>query len=99
MRNIAAILLIYLLSAQAVILSGQAVQQPDQVPPAFQETAEAVAHDPTFAQAYVGICVMDGNGKVLYKDREFVGIDEDAINAWTMEQSKKLWGQLNNRVY
>ena len=65
MRNIAAILLIYLLSAQAVILSGQAVQQPDQVPPAFQETAEAVAHDPTFAQAYVGICVMDGNGKVL----------------------------------
>ena len=39
------------------------------------------------------------NGKVLYKDREFVGIDEDAINAWTMEQSKKLWGQLNNRVY
>ena len=39
------------------------------------------------------------NGKVLYKDREFVGIDEDAINAWTMEQSKKLWGVLNNRVY
>ena len=65
MRNIAAILLIYLLSAQAVILSGQAVQQPDQVPPAFQETAEDVAHDPTFAQAYVGICVMDSDGKVL----------------------------------
>ena len=65
MRNIAAILLIYLLSAQAVILSGQAVQQPDQVPPAFQETAEAVAHDPTFAQAYVGVCVMDSDGKVL----------------------------------
>ncbi len=39
------------------------------------------------------------NGKVLYKDREFVGIDEDAINAWTMEQSKKLWGELNHRVY
>ncbi len=39
------------------------------------------------------------NGKVLYKDRQFVNIDEDAINAWTMEQSKKLWGQLNNRVY
>ena len=39
------------------------------------------------------------NGKVVYKDREFVNIDEDAINAWTMEQSKKLWGELNNRVY
>ena len=39
------------------------------------------------------------NGKVLYKDREFVGIDEEAINAWTMEQSKKLWGALNNRTY
>ena len=39
------------------------------------------------------------NGKVLYQDREFVGIDEDKINAWTMEQSKKLWGELNHRVY
>ncbi len=39
------------------------------------------------------------NGKVLYKDRQFVGIDEDAINAWTMEQSKKLWGELNHRTY
>ena len=39
------------------------------------------------------------NGKVVYKDREFVNIDEDAINAWTMEQSKKLWGELNHRVY
>ena len=39
------------------------------------------------------------NGKVLYKDREFVGIDEDAINAWTLEQSKKLWGELNHRSY
>ena len=39
------------------------------------------------------------NGKVLYKDREFVGLDEEKINAWTMEQSKKLWGALNNRAY
>lgn len=39
------------------------------------------------------------NGKVLYKDREFVNIDEEKINAWTMEQSKKLWGALNNRTY
>ena len=39
------------------------------------------------------------NGKVLYKDREFVGIDEEAINAWTLEQSKKLWGELNHRQY
>ncbi|MBQ0018173.1 MAG: putative aminohydrolase SsnA [Clostridiales bacterium] len=39
------------------------------------------------------------NGKVLYKDREFIGIDEEAINAWTLEQSKKLWGDLNHRQY
>ncbi len=39
------------------------------------------------------------NGKVLYKDREFVGIDEEKINAWTMEQSKKLWGELNHCSY
>ena len=39
------------------------------------------------------------NGKVLYQDRAFVGIDEDKINAWTMEQSKKLWGELNHRSY
>ncbi|MCM1148753.1 MAG: putative aminohydrolase SsnA [Butyricicoccus sp.] len=39
------------------------------------------------------------NGRVLYRDREFVDIDEDAINAWTMEQSKKLWGELNHREY
>ena len=23
----------------------------------------------------------------------------NAINAWTMEQSKKLWGELNHRTY
>ena len=39
------------------------------------------------------------NGRVVYKDREFVGIDEDKINAWTLEQSKKLWGELNHRSY
>ena len=39
------------------------------------------------------------NGRVLYKDREFVGIDEERINAWTMEQSRKLWGTLNEREY
>ena len=39
------------------------------------------------------------NGKVLYKDREFVGIDEEKINAWTMEQACKLWGDLNHREY
>ena len=30
---------------------------------------------------------------------EGTGLDEDAINAWTMEQSKKLWGELNHRTY
>ena len=39
------------------------------------------------------------NGRVLYKDREFVGIDEDKINAWTMAESKKLWSTLNDRTY
>ena len=39
------------------------------------------------------------NGKVLYKDREFVAFDEERINAWTLEQSKKLWGTLNERAY
>lgn len=39
------------------------------------------------------------NGKVLYKDREFVAFDEDRINAWTMEQAKRLWGDLNGREY
>lgn len=39
------------------------------------------------------------NGRVLYKDREFAGLDEDRINAWTLEQSKRLWGTLNERVY
>lgn len=39
------------------------------------------------------------NGKVLYKDREFVGIDEEKINAWTMEQACRLWGDLNHREY
>ena len=39
------------------------------------------------------------NGRVLYKDREFVAFDEERINAWTMEQSKKLWGVLNERTY
>lgn len=35
------------------------------------------------------------NGKVLYRDREFVGIDEERINAWTFEQAVKLWKSLN----
>ena len=39
------------------------------------------------------------NGNVLYKDRKFVNIDEERINAWTLEQSKKLWGELNHRDY
>ena len=38
-------------------------------------------------------------GRVLWRDREFVDIDEDKINAWTLEQSKQLWGELNHRVY
>jgi putative selenium metabolism protein SsnA len=39
------------------------------------------------------------NGKLLYEDRKFVEADEEALNAWIMEESKKLWGSLNNRIY
>jgi cytosine/adenosine deaminase-related metal-dependent hydrolase len=39
------------------------------------------------------------NGKVLYKDRAFTQVDEERMNAWTLEQSKKLWGELNHREY
>ena len=39
------------------------------------------------------------NGRVLYRDRQFTEIDEERLNAWTLEQSKKLWGELNHRQY
>lgn len=39
------------------------------------------------------------NGRVLYKDREFVGIDEEKINAFCMEQACRLWGDLNETSY
>ena len=39
------------------------------------------------------------NGKVLYKDRAFVGIDEEKINAFSMEQACRLWGSLNETSY
>ena len=39
------------------------------------------------------------NGNVVYKDREFVNLDEDRINAFCLEQAKKLWGALNHRAY
>ena len=33
------------------------------------------------------------------KDRELVGIDEEAVNAHILEEAKKLWGALNNETY
>ena len=39
------------------------------------------------------------NGKLLYQDREFVTIDEEAVSAFCMEQSKALWGDLNGQTY
>lgn len=39
------------------------------------------------------------NGRVLMLDRELVGIDEEAENAHILETAKKLWGELNHRVY
>ena len=40
-----------------------------------------------------------GAGKILMKDRELVGIDEEAENAHILEESKKLWGALNHETY
>lgn len=39
------------------------------------------------------------NGKILMRDREFVDIDEAAINAKVLESAKKLWGELNHEKY
>ena len=39
------------------------------------------------------------NGKVLMRDRELVGVDEEAVNARILEASKKLWGELNHCTY
>lgn len=39
------------------------------------------------------------NGRLLMKDREFVDIDEAAINAKVLESAKKLWGELNHETY
>ena len=38
-------------------------------------------------------------GSILMRDRELVGIDEEAENAHILEQSKKLWGDLNHCAY
>ena len=35
-----------------------------------------------------------GNGKLLMKDRELVGIDEEAVNARILEEAKRLWTSL-----
>ena len=40
-----------------------------------------------------------GNGKVLMLDRQLVDVDEEAVNARILEESKKLWGALNNCQY
>ena len=36
------------------------------------------------------------NGKVLMKDRELIGIDEEAENAHILEEAKKLWRSLDS---
>ncbi len=40
-----------------------------------------------------------GNGKILMQNRKLVGIDEEAINARILDESKKLWGTLNHCTY
>jgi len=49
----------------------------------------------TGRQCQTTIC----NGKVLMKDRELVGVDEEAVNARILVESKKLWGNLNHCTY
>ena len=51
--------------------------------------------------AHVALGIVDAicNGKLLMKDRELVGIDEEAVNARILEESKKLWGELNHCEY
>jgi len=39
------------------------------------------------------------SGRILMQDRRLVGIDEEAVNARTLEAAKQLWGQLNRRSY
>ncbi|MCI8909646.1 MAG: putative aminohydrolase SsnA [Oscillibacter sp.] len=39
------------------------------------------------------------NGKLLMKDRQLTGIDEESVNAEILQVSKKLWGALNHRTY
>lgn len=39
------------------------------------------------------------NGKILMLDRQLTTIDEEAVNAGILEQSKKFWGKLNNCTY
>ena len=38
-------------------------------------------------------------GRVLMRDGELVGIDEEAENAHILEEAKKLWGELNGCAY
>ena len=38
-------------------------------------------------------------GRILMKDRELVGIDEEAENAHILEAACKLWGDLNHCAY
>ena len=40
-----------------------------------------------------------GDGTTAWKQLGYSGVDEDKINAFCMEQSKKLWGELNHRTY
>ena len=49
----------------------------------------------TGRQCQTTIC----NGRILMRDRELVGVDEEAENARILEESKKLWGELNHRAY
>jgi putative selenium metabolism protein SsnA len=39
------------------------------------------------------------NGKILMRDRVLTQVDELEVNAHVMESAKRLWGQLNHRVY
>ena len=49
--------------------------------------------------AVVSFILTAAAGKLLMKDRELIGIDEEAENAHILEEAKKLWGSLNHCEY
>ena len=72
-------------------------------PPNFEagvmDVMEKSGVDPRGIEAFFHGTTTIINGRLLYRDRQFVDIDEAAVRAFCLEQSQKLWGELNHRAY